>query len=205
MENQKNKKIGKILIIVLIVLIFVFAYFFFLKNGKKFNIKNPVDNKEVMSEEEKFIEMKEAEKNKIIYTYDEELEKSRQWSEEDFKKMAGAFTERFGSYSNHSNYENIVQSKEFMTKKMREWADAYLMELKNNSEYSGEYYGMITNVLVSPQIENFLPESGKVEVLVSAQRFETSGAEQERVFDQDIKVTYAKEGGEWLVDGAFWQ
>lgn len=204
MEN-KNKKIGKVLIVVLFVLILLFVYFVFLGGKKKNPFSKPEIKTEEKTDEEKFIEMKEDAESKIIYTFDEELERNREWSEDDFKKMAAAFAERFGSYSNHSNYENIVQSKEFMTKKMRSWADSYLVELENNSEYSGEYYGMTSKVFVSPQIDNFNPKSGQVSVLVSVQRFETKGVSEERVFNQDIKISYVKEGGEWLVDEASWQ
>lgn len=202
MENNK-KKIGKILIAVLFILILLFVYFTFLGGDKKNPFSKSVEKTQEKSEEEKFQEMKEE--NKTIYTFDEELERDREWSEEDFKKMAANFAERFGSYSSHGNYGNIIDSKYSMTKEMKAWADSYVADLKNNSEYSGEYYGMKSEVFVSPEIENFNPDSGQVEVLVSARRSETKNNAEESVFNQNIKINYIKEGGEWLVNSASWQ
>lgn len=202
MENNK-KKIGKILIAVLFILILLFVYFTFLGGDKKNPFSKPVEKTQEKSEEEKFQEMKEE--NKTIYTFDEELERDREWNEEDFKKMAANFAERFGSYSSHGNYGNIIESKYLMTKEMKAWADSYVADLKNNSEYSGGYYGITSKVFVSPEIENFNPDSGQVEVLVSVQRFETKNNAEEIVFNQNIKINYIKEGGEWLVNGASWQ
>ncbi|MCK9439042.1 MAG: hypothetical protein WCY43_03300 [Patescibacteria group bacterium] len=202
MENNK-KKIGKILIAILFILILLFIYFAFLGGDKKNHFSKPEEKIEEKTEQQKYEEMKA--KSEVIYTFDEELERDREWSEEDFKKMAANFAERFGSYSSHGNYGNIVESKYLMTKEMKSWADSYVVDLKNNSEYSGEFYGMTSKVFVSPEIENFNPESGQVEVLVSTQRFETKDAGGESVFNQNIKINYIKEGGEWLVDSASWQ
>ncbi len=202
MENNK-KKIGKILIIILFILLLLFVYFTFLGGEKKSPFSKPEEKIQEKTEQEEFQEMKEE--SKIIYTFDEELENAREWNEEDFKKMAASFTERFGSYSSHGNYENILQSKDFMNKEMRSWADSYVVNLKNNAQSSEEYYGMISKVLTSPEIENFNPSSGQVEVLVSAQRFETKGASEETVFNQNIRIVYVKEGSDWLVSSASWQ
>lgn len=204
MKNNK-KKIIKVLIIILFILLLIWAYFVFFKKGELPFVFKPEEKVPEKTEQEIFEEMRKEEESRVIYTFDEEEERRREWNEEDFKAVAKSFAERFGSYSSHGNYENILQSKEFMSKEMKSWADSYVANLKNNSQYSGEYYGMITSALTSPKIEKFNPKSNQVEVLVPTQRFETKGTAEESVFSQDIKIVFIKEGGEWLVNSASWQ
>ncbi|PKM91082.1 hypothetical protein CVU82_03430 [Candidatus Falkowbacteria bacterium HGW-Falkowbacteria-1] len=206
MKDQDGKKIKKILIFLFIVLLALVVYFLFFSKNKRLPFtKGPSVKETTKTPEEEFNEMVESQKNKIIYTFDEKLESSRVWDEDDFKKMATSFAERFGSYSNQSNYENVSDLTSSMTKEMKSWADSYVRDLKNNSDYSGSYYGITSKAFVGAQIENFSPESGSVDVLVSLQRFENKGSGEETTFNQDILITYIDEGGEWLVDSAVWK
>lgn len=127
----------------------------------------------------------------------------RELTRDDLKKMAASFAERFGSYSNHSNYGNISDLKIFMSRKMQVWADNFIAEAKD--EYSGIYYG-ITTKSITQEIQDFNESSGTAKILVKTQRKESTGVQgNETVFYQDIVIDFVKENQAWKVDGAFWQ
>ncbi|MFH1610282.1 MAG: hypothetical protein ABIA91_00115, partial [Patescibacteria group bacterium] len=63
-------------------------------------------------------------------------------------KTASAFAERFGSYSNQSNYENLTDLKYFMTTKMKRWVDDKVAA-KDYSKSNDIYYGMTTRTMKS--------------------------------------------------------
>ena len=206
MFNFNKKTIGIFLISLVIVLIAVLLVFFL--KPKDFSLKNLFKGNEQTeiekTAEEEFNEMqKEIEESKV-YTYDENIEKNREWSESDFKSIARSFAERFGSYSNQSDYGNITDFYDFMSSDMKEWADSYVNNLKSNTAYSGTYYGITTKALIEPVINSFNPNSGQVEVIAKTQREEVSSSNESKIFDQDIKIIFIKENGNWLVDEATW-
>ena len=124
---------------------------------------------------------------------------------EDLKRMALSFTERFGSYSNHSNYSNIIDLKIFMSKQMQVWADNYVNKFQAEKEYSSIYYG-ITTKAIQAEIKKFNDESQQAEVLVKTKRRESTGTMSNfSTFYQDIIITFIEEGGVWKVDNAYWQ
>ncbi len=209
MMNSKKKKIGYLLIILAIILLILAVLFFLMPDKNPF--KGLIDRIGQKSQEREktpedlFNEMLEEEKNKIVYTFDQDFEDGREWTEDDFKQMARPFAERFGSYSNQSDYGNIEDLERMMSSTMKKWADEYVANLRNNVKYSGEFYGIVTRSFLEPEISTFNPSSGKVEVMILTQREETSALAEAKIFDQKIKITFIKEGGEWLVDEATWQ
>jgi len=121
------------------------------------------------------------------------------------KRMAASFAERFGSYSNHSNYGNIVDLKIFMSREMQVWADNFIDEIRANSDYSDIYYG-ITTKAISEEIQEFDEDIGQAEILVKTQRRESTGTMSNAVtFYQDILIVFIKERGSWKVNSAHWQ
>lgn len=209
MMNSKKKKIGYLLIFLAIILLILAVLFFLMPDKNPFKglvdrITQKTEKKE-KTPEDLFNEMLEEKKSKIVYSFNESDESSREWNENDFKQIARPFAERFGSYSNQSDYGNIEDLKRMMSSDMRKWADEYVANLRNNVKYSGEFYGIVTRSFLEPEISAFDPSSGKVEVMVLTQREETSTLTEAKVFDQKIKITFIKEGGEWLVDEAIWQ
>lgn len=127
--------------------------------------------------------------------------------EEDLKKMAALFAERFGSYSNQSNFSNIEDLKTFMSVRMTTWADSYIaQQRKGNREKAVViYYGITTKSIlsVSKKIDD---EGGVAEILVKTRRREStmSANNSSKSFNQDISITFVKEGGNWKVDTAYW-
>ena len=120
--------------------------------------------------------------------------------------MAASFVERFGSYSNQSNYNNINDLKIFMTKNMSNWADKFIKEQREKSQVNDIYYG-ITTKAVSEKVQEFDEDVGQAEILVSTRRREALGTTNNvsKTYNQNILVTFVKERGSWKVDSAYWQ
>jgi hypothetical protein len=115
-------------------------------------------------------------------------------------KTAAAFAERFGSYSNQSNYENLLDLKMLMTEKMSQWADTLIAK---GSDSQLIYYGITTRAL-NTELKTITED--QAEVLVATQRQEAMASEENnKVYYKDILIKFAKEDGLWKVDGAYWQ
>ncbi len=198
-----NKKRWGIFIIgtafIILVAMALFVYFLNRQNNP------PADNTVTPSVNEADKLMLDAQKNNSFnYTFDPAAEKQRPLNSEDIKQMALAFAERFGSYSNQSNYDNIRDLTIFMTAEMRRWSDGYIAELERRNTDYANYYG-ITTVAISGEVKSFDDKAGTAEVVVSTQRREVQGSDNNpQTYDQNIRLLFAKEGGEWKVDGAFW-
>ncbi len=209
MINSNKRKVGYLLIALAIILLILSIALFLSPDKNPFKtLINKITNKveEVgKTPEEEFNDMIQQKKDSMVYTFDEEAENNRDWSQDDFKQLSRSFAERFGSYSNQSNYGNIEDLEIFMSVKMKKWAEEYVADLRNNNQYSGSFYGIVTKALVEPKISSFTPDSGQVVVLVSTQREENSSDGEPRVYNQDIEISFIKVGGEWLVDSAIWQ
>jgi len=129
---------------------------------------------------------------------------SNEFGEKDLKNMASSFAERFGSYSNHSNYNNIDDLKIFMSAKMQVWADEFLEQVRKDNDMD-IYYGITTKAVVS-QVKKFDDDAGEGQVLVQTQRRESTGTTgNSTVFYQDILINFVMKNGAWKVDSAYWQ
>jgi hypothetical protein len=207
MLSSNRKKIGYILIALAVILLAVIIYLFVQPNNNFLKNLFNGGKKGVLTEEEQkeeFEKMIEERKNNKVYTFDQTAEDNRAWEEDDFKQIARFFAERFGSFSNHSDYGNIEDLRSLMSSKMKTWADSYVANLRDNRENSEGYYGITTKVLLEPEIIN--PEkSSSIDVMVETQRQEITADGSEKNYNQNIKVVFVNEGGKWLVDSAHWQ
>jgi hypothetical protein len=124
---------------------------------------------------------------------------------DDLVRMASAFAERFGSFSNQSDYGNIRDLQIFMTEKMKDWAENYISDARVKKTQTTIYYGIVTKA-ISGQAKQFDSDTGKAEILVKTQRRESSGTSGNSItFYQDILIKYVREQGVWRVDGIEWQ
>jgi hypothetical protein len=126
--------------------------------------------------------------------------------QEDVERMAKSFAERFGSFSNQSNFSNIVDLKIFMSEKMVVWADNYIKTNQKNNVASQVYYGITTKAL-STVVGNFSDQKGEAKVTVQTRRREAVGStnNSSKLYNQDILINFVKEKGMWKVDSAYWQ
>ncbi len=112
-------------------------------------------------------------------------------------KIAEDFVERFGSFSNHSNYSNINDLVSVMTAKMK----AYVRDTTKQSINQQSYYSITTRVINS-SLKNKTDNIANVIVRSQRQEFKDG---QTKIFYQDAKVELVKEGNKWLVDSLVWQ
>ena len=124
---------------------------------------------------------------------------------DDLIRLGSAFAERFGSFSNQSDYGNIKDLQIFMTASLKAWSDNYINDARTRKGDSTIYYGIITKS-ISGEVKRFDPDLGKAEILVKTQRRESIGVSGNGpTFYQDLLVKYSREDGGWLLDGLHWQ
>ena len=195
------KKIGIILIFVLIV-----VGLGYLMYSMFFSSPAPRPSQEEIGVEEIEEEGIEIEGVKVPAVEEETIIPKVKVNKEEteLKKIAQSFVERFGSYSNQSNYENAEDLKIFMTPKMQDWADDYVANLRQQGKDNAAYYG-ITSVAISGEVNQFDDKAGAVEILVTTQRREMAGTSEAKVFSQNILIVFEKIKGEWKASSATWQ
>ncbi len=196
---MNNRKWIPILLIIFgLLLIILIIWFLFFRNIEEtpqttlppaeVAINQPIEKVEVVKNN--------SETNVVI-------PENRELTANDLSKMASSFAERFGSYSNHSNFSNILDLQIFMTEKMKNWAEKQIKEAEEG--YKDIYYG-ITTKAISTEVQEFDENNGKATILVTTQRKESTGnMSNSSVYYQDILITYIKEKGVWKVDSAYWQ
>ncbi len=120
-------------------------------------------------------------------------------------RFAAAFTERFGSFSNQTDFVNITDLRTVMTPSMQAWADQYVADARAASGDTTVHYGVTTRAL-APTIVTFDEDAGTATVRVSTQRRQdASGTTAAEVYYQDIILELIKTNGEWMADSAEWQ
>ena len=131
--------------------------------------------------------------------------KKSEVSGDDLARMASAFAERFGSFSNQSDYGNIRDLLIFMTATMKNWADNYISDARSKKGDTSIYYGIVTKAIAAT-INRFDGDAGQAEILVRTQRRESAGASgNSSTFYKDIIIKFLRENGVWRVDGIYWQ
>ena len=204
---DKKKLIGILIIAIAAIVLAILVYFLVfynpsanIKTGETIDENNtgsqatPVNNRLEQQDANKstaIIEAKHANNTEIVKT--------------ELKMMAASFAERFGSFSNQSDYGNIRDLKIFMTHSMRKWADDFISESRAKNSNSDIYHGFTTKALIQETIQ-FNEEAGKAEFLIKTQRKEAVGTTSNTTaFYQDIIIKFIKEKGVWKVNGADWQ
>jgi len=122
-------------------------------------------------------------------------------SKNDLSRLAKSFAERFGSYSNSSDFENLRDLEPFMTSTMVSWSEKFIRE-KKSALTNAAYYGIMTTV-VSQEVSSF--SNNEAIVLLHTQRTENNSAGENKIFYQDLKLQFEKSNNIWLIDAAYWQ
>ncbi|KKR20135.1 MAG: hypothetical protein UT48_C0021G0002 [Parcubacteria group bacterium GW2011_GWE2_39_37] len=198
---MNRKWIGIAIIFLGFIFLIGIVYFLFFYN---FNKQAPITVPEVKTET-KQPETVVTKAVEIKKTVESKLTPNRDVNKEDLIRMAALFSERYGSFSNQSNYQNIIDLKIFMSQKMQSWADKYVKENIEKKTDNSIYYG-VTAKAVAQTVEAFDNAKGTAKILVQMQRREMLGATNNASsFQQDIKISFVKENGAWKVDEAYWQ
>ena len=129
----------------------------------------------------------------------------REVGQADLVRIAEAFAERFGSYSNQSDYSNIRDLKLFMSQNLQEWAENYIAQSLAKKVETNIYYGITTKAM-GAEVKEFDSDLGRAEILVKTQRREAAGIMSNATnFAQDILIKFIRDKGAWKVDSVVWQ
>ena len=217
---MSKKIIGLIIIIIGILLLSGMIYGFFINPNFFYNIFNKkdevvnIDYKNNQDPEQKEAkndplvrEVKVVEQKQDIKTGEEERKPDTvRSSKDDLIRMSSSFSERFGSYSNQSDYSNLSHLMIFMSEKMKKWAEDFIEKSRIEKGPTDIYYGITTRA-VKAEMVKYDEDSGLAEVLVNTRRKEAniSSDNQSNSFSQDVSINFIKENGVWKVDSARWQ
>lgn len=114
---------------------------------------------------------------------------------------AKLFAERYGSYSNEANFQNIRDVIPLMSAK---FGTATTADLATKKAPSG-FFGITTRV-ITVKVVSQDEKKGTAVIDLSTQRVEENGSAQNTTTKyQDIELSFVKESGVWVVDSAKWQ
>ncbi len=122
--------------------------------------------------------------------------------QESILRLARIFVERYGTFSNRNNFENITSLEPFMTTRFQQESAEYISQRQSNG-IPDEYYG-ITTTVASLQLEEFVEDEAAT-VRVATRRVETKSTQDPTVFTQYIQVQFKNVEGSWKVDSATWE
>lgn len=119
------------------------------------------------------------------------------------RRLAQLFIERYGSFSNQGNYENISDLYPLMTANMRRVSSSYAEEQKRAHPFGAVYYGVTTKAR-SSQIVSV--KENRATIKVNTQREEASGVSgTSKIMYQTAILSLARLGDEWKVDDVDWE
>ncbi|MBU0648693.1 hypothetical protein KJ969_01105 [Patescibacteria group bacterium] len=118
--------------------------------------------------------------------------------------LAGLFAERFGSFSNQGDFENVEDLLPLMTETMQSWARDYIVQGRVSQASDEAYYGMLTKVITS-DIKSFNLTAGTATIEINTQRRETKKGQADRIFYQALELGLSRLDGAWLVASATWK
>lgn len=195
--NNKRKII--VLSFVLIILFGVLFAFFYFQQSKK-----------VVLESKPRVDLKTIPETKItpsplVTTSPAQVSQKEQNQvliQAYLQSIARSFVERYGSFSNQGNFENLTDLYPLMTKKFQEKTKAFIEERLANRKPNQEYYGITTVVL---NVETLESAPDRVVFLIKTQRQEsTAQTLNAKIYYQDVKLILVSENNFWKVDSLEW-
>lgn len=115
--------------------------------------------------------------------------------------VSKTFVERYGSYSNEAEFQNLFDVLPLMTLTFAEQTRAYVL----GATLPEAHYGVTTRVL-TVSVEKIDEQEGLSTMVLQTQREITQGSTQNTsVTYQQIRLELKKEEGVWKVDSAVWQ
>lgn len=120
--------------------------------------------------------------------------------ETQLKRLARNFAERYGSFSNQNDFENLENLAGFMSTDFNDQTEAFVNARRILEDPNAPYYGITTKV-VSVKTGEFNEEAGHMVVNFITRRTETDvAAGTTRTFDQDAQLVFVREDDRWLVN-----
>ncbi|MBI4407393.1 MAG: hypothetical protein HY565_02730 [Candidatus Kerfeldbacteria bacterium] len=110
-----------------------------------------------------------------------------------------SFTERFGSYSSDTNFENIERSRYLMTDTMSQQADKLISQGQDNSTFFS-----IESDVTGVTFTDYTDGATGATVEVAVRQKKTVGQQAAVYSNQIARLTLKKVGGSWKVDSFRW-
>lgn len=202
MTQVGRQKIGFGFIILGLIIIAIVIYLSFFNKEKEpgLVIDNNIEDKPLIEED---ANTTPSDIPREDINYDISKEEEHVFNSSDLEKRSKFFAERFGTYSNQSDYSNFTELEMFMTKDFADWSKLYSANLKKNSPDFSSYYGISTRALTA-NIKKFDEEGKEAEIYVLTDRTETQGDLKSESRREGITLNFEKVGRDWLVDAAYW-
>lgn len=204
--QSDRKKIGILIMIVALIIIIAIIYFVFLRKPAATvpGGNQPESNSAVSLPQSGQAGTTTPGDKKPDAVYNIAAETPRKINGDDLGQISMSFAERFGSFSNQSNYGNFTDLSIMMTDSMKNWAEKNVENLRAKAT-SSAYYGIKTTALTY-EVKSFDNNAGTAEITVTTQRQESGeNAGGAASYIQGIDLSLAKVNGEWLFDKAYWQ
>ena len=122
--------------------------------------------------------------------------------QEKLKEVSRIFAERYGSYSNKNDFENLIALKTYMTDKLQKETDTYIKAEKSKMMGNETYFG-VTSETLSVNVSSLTEK--KADSLVTLSRTERNETSPTASYFQNLSLKLIKSGDSWLVDSTSWQ
>jgi ABC-type glycerol-3-phosphate transport system substrate-binding protein len=116
------------------------------------------------------------------------------------RRVVNNFTERFGSYSTDTNYENITLARSLMTATMSKTADTIIA---NNAQQSDTFYSVESRVMTTT-LTDYAADATGATAEVDVRQTIVSGQTNPTYRNQSARLTLVKAGDTWKVDSFKW-
>ena len=116
-------------------------------------------------------------------------------------QMGELFAERYGSYSNQGDYQNLRDLLPVMTAKYRTQTEASLAAAKPQQ---GQTFEGVTSVKISSEVRTYNEAAGTAVVAVTLQQEKVSGTTT-TIGYRTLRMELKREGQDWRVDASRWE
>lgn len=115
----------------------------------------------------------------------------------DLTVRARSFIERYGTWSNQSNFENFEDLLPYMTEKLRTETQTMITQKRAEQKSGQPYYG-ITTKMISLELKNLATDQ-KAEFSAKVQQTETKEGKTNILY-KTANLTFVKVGADWKVE-----
>lgn len=121
------------------------------------------------------------------------------------QRLAVSFAERYGSFSNQSDFGNLESVLPYMTASFQGRTNFFITAERTKHRDTSVYYALTTRNSKVTTV-TFDAEGTDAVFLVVASRSEAIGSPVNvRHYEESLRVTLKKESGVWRVDNAVWE
>jgi len=116
------------------------------------------------------------------------------------RQMAEIFAERYGSYSNQGDYQNLRDLLPIMTERYRQETEAFL---STADATPGQTYEGVTSVKISTDVRSSDEDSAVIAVTLQQER--RSGSAAPTTASRTLRMELQLVGQDWRIDRAAWE